>query len=119
MRLLKIANEDLRSKYLPLVQKFIDLNPEIIPMLEDKKSSAGKCYSVSGRLVAFLNQNNIPAQIISSRGFKEILEDAEENIMDFIHPDQKNKVYLCHAAVKTQDAIIDLTGSQFGKFEVL
>ena len=103
---------DVRSA----VDDYVNENEEVKSMLEDGNLSKGRCDSVAKDLAKHLNEKGIKAKVIGAEGFKgDLPKDAHPEWIKFLEKDPKDKKFLWHSVVMTDDAIIDLTGSQYGK----
>ncbi len=98
-----------------LIQEFINENKNIMydKVLTDQKWATGVCATVSRDLVKFFIRKGIESTVLGCTGFvPELPDDASPDWLVFKGEDQ---IYLWHAVVETEDAIIDLTGGQYGK----
>ena len=108
-------SQEITDKYMSMIKEFINENKNHMydKVITDPQWAKGACGSVSRDLVEFFIRNNINAQVLGCTGLKsEMPEDAHEDWQKFRGEDQK---YLWHAVLETDDAIIDLTGGQYGK----
>jgi SPP1 gp7 family putative phage head morphogenesis protein len=112
------SDVELTKKYLPILSKFLDetyISYEPSDVLTKCDVSKGKCDTVAGELASYLQYKGIKARVIGATGLKPPLpEDAHPDWKAFLGGDRNNQKYLWHAVVQTEDAIIDLTGSQYG-----
>ena len=113
----KIAelSQEIQNKYMGLIKLFINKNKNLMydKVITDQQWALGACGTVSRDLVKFLIRQNITAHVLGCTGFvPDLPEDAHPDWQQYSGEDQK---YLWHAVVETDDAIIDLTGGQYGK----
>jgi hypothetical protein len=113
----KIAQltQELQNTYATLIQEFINENKNIMydKVITDQQWAVGACGTVSRDLVKFFIRKGIEAKVLGCTGFiPELPEDAHTDWLSFKGEGQK---YLWHAVVETDNAIIDLTGGQYGK----
>jgi hypothetical protein len=102
--------ETLLDKYTPHIQEFMQENPDLV-RLSDPKSA--NCGEVATKLARFLIARNIPAEVLCGYGFTgELGEDPNPY---YAECPLNAQCGFYHIVVKTNDAVIDLTGRQFGK----
>ena len=118
-KLSQLAQEVI-DKYNTLIKEFLSL-PQTKEwgyeqMLTDQNKAVGACGSVSKDLSDFFRQKRIAAHVVGCTGFiPNLPEDAHPEWRNFVSDDYENQKYLWHAVVETDDAVIDLTGGQYGK----
>jgi hypothetical protein len=108
-------SSEIIQKYESLISEFINESesPMYKKVLTDQSWAVGACGTVSRDLVEFFTGKGINAEVLGCTGFiSDLPEDAHEQWQKFKGEDRK---YLWHAVVKTEDAIIDLTGGQYGE----
>lgn len=101
-------HDNLVAKYKSYIDEFIELNPN--PELETPYCN--NCGIVSGDLRNFLRSKGLKANMINANGFKGKFGDDHHPQYKDQQPDRE---YMYHLVVELPDAIIDLTGRQFGK----
>ncbi len=107
--------QELYNKYLELAKEFIKENEKYMhhKLLTDANWAAGACGMISVEFIDFLAKKSIGGKTLSCSGLKpELPQDAAKQWQNFRGEGQE---YLWHCVVETEDAIIDLTGGQYGK----
>jgi hypothetical protein len=112
------SDKVLIGKYLPILSKFLDdykISPESSDVLTKCDVSKGRCDTVAGELASYLQNQGVKARVVGATGLNPNLPgDAHPEWKSFVKGDKINQKFLWHAVVQTDDAIIDLTGSQYG-----
>lgn len=103
----------LADKYAPMLKQFIAQHDLAV---KSRDATKGQCESIARDLLTFLRANKVGARLLGATGMKRDLpKDAHPEWRAFIGDDPTNKRFLWHVVVQTADAIIDLSGAQYGK----
>lgn len=111
---------EIVEKYRTYIKEFLSL-PQVKEwgyekVLTDQEWSHGACGGVSKDLAEFLRGKGENAIVLGCTGLiPDLPEDAHIDWKNFVGDSRENQEYLWHAVVETGDAIIDLTGGQYGK----
>jgi hypothetical protein len=118
----KIAqlSDEIYNKYSALITKFLSLPSSkqwgYDKAPTDKERAVGACGTVSKDLAEFLTREGSESHLLGCTGFvPDLPDDAHEEWKGFIEGDRKKQQFLWHAVVETEDAILDLTGGQYGE----
>lgn len=104
--------ESLLDKYADLIQRFLQQVGDLVNLDDPMYANCGE---VSARLAKFLIKHGIPAKVLCAYTYTGELGDDANPTYSACPRNSDGSCGFYHMVTQVPDAIIDLTGRQFGR----